>query len=329
MTSKSLDRTALTQWLAKFYGKTTGALVNSGAAAIDLALHYLGIQRGDRVLIPDNCCHLVPEAILRFGAVPLLVTVGDDLVLTPNRVACALSRKVKAIVAIHQWGLPCDIAALRQVVGTQIPIIEDAAQAWRLKARGREIGADSDVVITSFGDRKPVSIGEGGAAFANSEAIAEIIDRWSPYQRSRSLPHLPIALSQYALPHLPEALHLADTLAETRRAFVAQALPLLHQYGLRVWTAAAGDEPYWYYLPVWAETEDLAQRGRNSTHADILDICRPHPVPLRDIPLLQGKIEVAIASEKDANEIPCLLIGTAGSPSSINDLKVWLQDVFN
>ncbi|MEM1395010.1 MAG: DegT/DnrJ/EryC1/StrS family aminotransferase [Cyanobacteria bacterium P01_H01_bin.150] len=329
MTSEFSDRNTSTKWLAKFYGKTTGGLVNSGAAAIDLALHYLGIQRGASVAIPDNCCYLVPEAILRFGCVPLLVPVGDDLMLTPNRVACALSKKVKAIIAIHQWGLPCDILALRQLVGTQIPIIEDAAQAWRLKARGQEIGMHSDVVVTSFGDRKPVSIGEGGAAFANSETITKIIDRWSPNQCSRSLPHLPIALSQYAFPHLSEAIHLADKLIKTRRAFVAQALPILqHQYGLRVWTPAVGDEPYWYYLPVWMETEDLAQRGRNSCYADTLDICRPRPVSLKDVSLFKGKIEVAFASENKACQIPCLLIGTSGGCSTISVLKAWLRDVF-
>lgn len=318
-----VDRAQLSRSLARVYGKTYGALVTSCSAALDLSFRVLGIERGALVLLPDNCCHDVPASVLRAGATPLFVSVGEDLVLTPGRVASvAAEHRVAAVIAIHQHGLPCDVAGIRGALGPQTPIIEDAAQAWRLMARSRPIGAASDVVVTSFGDRKPLSIGEGGGAFSDDAAIERAIDRWSPGQRTRTEPVLPWALSGRALRHLPAALPRADALIERRRRFVGQAISRLADAGLDPFRPAPGDDPSWHLLPIrMGRDAALSDFCAQLPEADPLSIGRPYLTPLSDLPMFQGRAAVASQPEEHAGLSRCLLMAT--------DLDASIEPVFD
>lgn len=286
--------------MARHYGKGYGSLVTSGSAAIEIALLHCGLERGSSVLIPDNCCHEVPAAILRAGGIPTVVPVGRGLVLTPELVRGAIPAGIRAVLAIHQYGLPCDVGGIRSVIGREVAIIEDAAQAWALFSRGHPVGHASDVLVTSFNEGKPLSIGEGGGVFADDPGIENHIDSWSPGQRRRPRAPLPYALSRYALPHLMDAVARAEALVARRRRIVSELIPRLRDHGLHPWHPAEGDAPSWHFLPVWMDSEELYARCTEPPCAEVLDIRKPHPLGLAALPMLAGRISALPAGERQS-----------------------------
>jgi perosamine synthetase len=319
-------RRELGRRVAPEYGKHEAAFVTSGAAALEVALRHVGVRRGDRVAVPDASCHEVPAAVVRLGAIPVIVPVAPGLVLAPQHLERAAARHLRAVIAVHEHGVPCDVAALRRELGPAVAIVEDAAQAWRLRARGDAVGAHSDVVVTSFGFGKPVSIDDGGAAFGDDPGLELLVDRWSAPQRLRAHPVLPYALSHHALAHLPAALERADVLLERRRRFVAWAVPLLESAGLDVWTPQPGDVPTWRYVPIAVAPRDV-DRYRDAPEAGALGIVRPHPVALAALPMLAGRA-VAIEAERDPREERCWIFVPADHEEDARPaLAAWLRRV--
>lgn len=321
------DRAGLSEHLAKHYGMRYGALVTSGSAAIELSLHHLGLSPGDRVLLPNNCCHQVPAALVRFGAIPVLVEVGQDLLLTPRRVAHAMHEDIRAIIAVHQYGLPCSVSGLRELVGSDVSIIEDAALCWRLQAGGVDLGKKSDIVVTSFGEGKPVDIGAGGGAFANDASIQEHIDTWTPGQRQRSHPVLPYALSHHAFPAFSDALIEANTVTERRWNGIPTLLRLLEYSGLHTWQPAQNDRPSWQYIPVQVDSQAAFKRLRFSPLAEALGVCAPHPVPLQELPMLREKTLCVPPLASSSSPTFWLLLDTDLSIDKPDQVAQWAASI--
>ena len=156
--------------LASFFGKKYGEFLYSGTLAVETALISTEIKPGDYVLIPNNVCYRILLSLARLKVIPIIVTPQNGYVLTEFEIMKALEQfPVKAIILVHNLGLPVDIAAIKEICDNRVEIIEDAAQAWDIKCKGNSIGKSSDYVITSFGISKPLSLGVGGAIFSNDE----------------------------------------------------------------------------------------------------------------------------------------------------------------
>jgi perosamine synthetase len=139
-------------------------LTGSGSLALELALHFCGVGRGDEVVLPTFCCTAVVPPVLAVGATPVLADCGDDLNITTASVAAVLTKNTKAIVAPHLFGNPAEIDAIVELVrGRNIRVIDDAAQALGATIDGRPVGSFGDAGILSFGAEK-VCFGLGGGA---------------------------------------------------------------------------------------------------------------------------------------------------------------------
>ncbi len=270
---------AATTRIAREYGKQTGLLTASGMAAIECALRWSGIGPRDWVVVPSECCHRVVAAVLAVGARPLLADAHADLCLSPVSLARALEalprpHVPRALVAVHHLGLPCDVAGLRAVVGAEVLIIEDAAQAFGLEARGAPVGSHSDLVVTSFGATKPLSLNGGGGVFGSAEALA-------PSLPERDLPRLPCAapLHPAAVAGLDAALVAARARVAARRAWVQARRPLLEALGLSSWRPAPGDVPSWHRLPLRGTAEAIHGAGLEG------HVQSPHQLPLWELPM--------------------------------------------
>lgn len=283
--AQEADRLPCSSWLATFYGRRHGALVGSGTAALELALRQLGVNPTWRVAVPAATCHQVAAAVLNVGAHPVIVSNAADLLLEAHAVKTHLAG-LDALIAVHQFGLPCDIPGLRRCVGEQLPIIEDSACAWGIQMPG------ATRVITSLGQGKPVDIGGGGALFADTAVDAEI-DTWSAGQRQRRHPALAPALSVHALPHLAIAVARAQQRAQRLRPAIAHLLGQLRGYGLQPWEAPERCLPSWQFVPIRTETPTLFQQLRHSPHAEALGVCAPAADPLDQLPMLRGRSERA------------------------------------
>ena len=169
---------------ATFTGCDHAVGVASGTDAIELILRALGIGVGDCVALPSHTATASAAAVRRAGAEPVFVDVeADTFTLCPQSLAKLLDSpagtRVKAVLAVHLYGHPCDMNALRESVGSRgIPLVEDAAQAHGATYRGASVGSLGKAAAFSFYPTKNLgAIGDGGAITTNDGALAERL-RW-------------------------------------------------------------------------------------------------------------------------------------------------------
>ncbi len=151
--------------------------VSSGTDALVLALRAVGVERGDEVLVPAMTATATWAAVAAIGAVP----VGVDIEAGSNGIdaglaAEALTLRTKAIVAVHLFGRPSDLAPLLELAReARVPLIEDAAQAHAASWRGRRVGSIGAAAAFSFYPTK--NLGAIGDAGAVTTSDAELADR--------------------------------------------------------------------------------------------------------------------------------------------------------
>ena len=149
---------------AEVVGARHAVAVSSGTAALFLSLHALGVGAGDEVVVPSLSFIASANAIAHTGATPIFVDVDPRTYnVEPASVAAAITDRTRAIMVVHQLGLPADlesIDAIAREAGT--PIVEDSACAIGSRHRGRPIGSSNNVGCFSFHARKVIVTGEGG-----------------------------------------------------------------------------------------------------------------------------------------------------------------------
>jgi dTDP-4-amino-4,6-dideoxygalactose transaminase len=160
---------------AAYCGVAHAVALNSGTSALHLALLATGIEPGDEVVMPAMTFVATAAAITYVGAQPVLVDVDRDSgCMDPDAVGSVLTPRTKAIVPVHLYGQPADMAAILEIAGRhQLVVIEDAAQAHGASYRGRRVGGLGDAAAFSFYPAKNLgAFGEGGAVATDDEGIA-------------------------------------------------------------------------------------------------------------------------------------------------------------
>jgi perosamine synthetase len=157
---------------AAYVGAPHAVAVNSGTAAMHLALEAIGLREGDEVIVPTYTFAATAEVVRYFNARPVLVDVNPEtLNIDPAAAAAAVSPRTRAIMPVHLAGLPCDLDTLHALAQKHdLRVIEDAAHALPARWNGRLIGSHSDITCFSFYATKPLATGEGGMlTTANAE----------------------------------------------------------------------------------------------------------------------------------------------------------------
>lgn len=158
-------------------------LLSSGKAALALILRALKQIHPDRdqVLLPAFTCYSVPSAVKRSGLKIKLCDLApssfdfDKEKLKEIIAEDKQKRRILCALPTHLFGCPADVAGIQAIIGPDIPIIEDAAQAMGETWNGRKIGALGDIGFFSLGRGKALSTMEGGAIITNREDLATII----------------------------------------------------------------------------------------------------------------------------------------------------------
>ncbi|MFL2983119.1 MAG: DegT/DnrJ/EryC1/StrS family aminotransferase [Candidatus Neomarinimicrobiota bacterium] len=141
---------------------------SSGTSALILALRSLGICNKSEVILPSYVCKSVYESVITVGAKPIICDIGENWVMDFENIEPLISKKTSAIILVHTFGLPADIDSFQVV---DVPIIEDACQAFGLTSKSRKAGTLGDVSIFSFHATKCLSTGEGGMLNSNNPNI--------------------------------------------------------------------------------------------------------------------------------------------------------------
>ncbi|MCU0898405.1 MAG: DegT/DnrJ/EryC1/StrS aminotransferase family protein [Burkholderiales bacterium] len=159
-------------------GRPVRAL-NSGTAALELALRIAGIGPGDEVITSPLTWVATSNVVLTVGASPVFVDVDPRTRnLDLDRVEAAITSRTRAIIPVDLAGLPVDRDRLYALAGRHgLRVIEDAAQSFGANWRGQPIGATGDLVAFSFHANKNATTTEGGALVLNDEAEARLCEK--------------------------------------------------------------------------------------------------------------------------------------------------------
>ncbi|KJJ38835.1 DegT/DnrJ/EryC1/StrS family aminotransferase [Aequorivita vladivostokensis] len=147
------------------------AALSSGTAAIHLALILLGVERGDEVICQSMTFSASANPIVYQGATPIFVdSEPETWNICPNYLEEAIKdriakgKKPKAIIAVHLYGMPYKVDAIKKISEKyEIPIIEDSAEALGSTYKGRKCGTFGDISILSFNGNKIITTSGGGA----------------------------------------------------------------------------------------------------------------------------------------------------------------------
>ena len=156
-------------------GRKYGIAVSNGSVALDAAVVALGLGAGDEVILPTFTIISCAAAIVRAGALPVVV---DSDPLTWNmdvaQVAACITLRTKAIMVVHIYGLPVDMDPLLQLAAKHgLKIIEDAAEMHGQTYKGRPCGSFGDISTFSFYPNKHITTGEGGMLVTDDPVLAE------------------------------------------------------------------------------------------------------------------------------------------------------------
>lgn len=149
--------------------------VSNGSVALDAAIVALDIGPGDEVILPSFTIISCAAAIVRAGAVPVVVDCDPvTFNMSAEAVAARITPRTKAVMVVHLYGLPVDMDPLLELVAQHgLKLIEDAAEMHGQTYKGRPCGSFGDISTFSFYPNKHITTGEGGMIVCNDPALAE------------------------------------------------------------------------------------------------------------------------------------------------------------
>lgn len=160
---------AFEQEFAEAVGADHACAVSNCTTALHLALLALGVGEGDEVVTVSHTFIASVNAIRQCGAIPVFVDIEESgYNIDPAAISAAITARSRAILCVHQLGMPCDLAAILPVAAAHgLPVIEDAACAIgseiRMEGVWSRIGRpQGDIVCFSFHPRKVLTTGDGG-----------------------------------------------------------------------------------------------------------------------------------------------------------------------
>jgi len=151
--------------------------LNSGTDALTLALHLLGVKRGDEVITPPNSFIASTAVIVHLGAKPIFVDVKSDQSIDEKKIEEKITNKTKAIMPVHLTGRMCSMDKIINISKKyKIPVIEDCAQSIMSKYKNKMSGAWGDVGCFSAHPLKNLNaIGDAGYLTTNNKNIYDKI----------------------------------------------------------------------------------------------------------------------------------------------------------
>jgi len=151
--------------------------VNSGTAALHLALVALGLGPGDEVIVPSFTFAATANAVRLVGAEPVFVDI-DPLTycVDPSAVRAAVTPATRAIMPVHLYGHPADMTAIARIAEEhELLVVEDAAQAHGARWAGARVGSSSDAAAFSLYPTKNMTAGEGGMVSTRDAAVDRML----------------------------------------------------------------------------------------------------------------------------------------------------------
>lgn len=223
----------------RYLGRKYAVATTNGTTALHIALAACGIKKGDEVIIPDFTMISPVFAICYVGALPVFVDVDPHTwTIDPDQIEKKITKKTKAILAVHIYGHPADMKAILHIAKkNKLLVIEDAAEAHGATCNGKKCGSLSDIAAFSFYANKIITTGEGGMVVTDDERLASKAKSYKnlcfPMKGARTFLHEDIGFN-YRMTNIQAAIGLAqleniERLVEARRKNAALYNKLLKE----------------------------------------------------------------------------------------------------
>jgi perosamine synthetase len=163
------------QQFSSYIGQEYGIAVSNGSAALDIAIKALNINNGDEVIMPTFTIISPAQSVIRNGGLPVLVDSNiDTWNMDINQIEKKITKKTKAILVVHTYGLPVDMEPVLLLCKKyNLFLIEDAAEVHGQTYNGKMCGSFGDISIFSFYPNKIITTGEGGMILCNNKDLSE------------------------------------------------------------------------------------------------------------------------------------------------------------
>ncbi len=161
---------------AKKFEAKHGIAFNSGTSTMHAALEALGVSPGDEVISPALTVIMNTSTTIHSNAIPVYADIlPDTFTIDPEDIERKITPKTKAIMIVSVYGLPCEMDEIMDISNRYgIPIIEDNAECFLSRYKGKMVGTIGDVASYSFENSKHMSCGEGGMLITNNTKLAEM-----------------------------------------------------------------------------------------------------------------------------------------------------------
>jgi len=190
--------------------------VNSGTAALHLAVLGAGVGAGDEVIVPAQTFVATATSVMMAGGIPVFADIqpgGPNI--DPNDIEHRITEKTKAIIPVHYGGYPCDMDEISQIARKHdLCVIEDAAHALGATYKGKPIGSLGTFSVFSFQAIKQLTTGDGGMLVAKDyqDYKAAYRRRWFGIDRANRKPS-PLGQPEWDISELGYKYHMNDIAA--------------------------------------------------------------------------------------------------------------------
>lgn len=289
----------------------------NGTDALYLALHGLGIGRGDEVITVSHTFIGTIEGIVMAGADPVFVDIDDrTMLIDPSLIEAAITPRTKAIMPVHLYGQPCEMTAINEIAEKHgLFVVEDAAQAHGARWEGRRVGSLGHAAAFSFFPGKNLgAYGDGGAVASTDEKLIEKIRSHANHGRLDKYTHSSIGINSrldtVQAVVLAEKLKHLDDWNVARRSHANVYDEFYDDCQIRHQMVAAGAESVYhlYVIRVDAGRRDDVVAKLN---AEGIDAGIHYPTPLHKQAALAGlpcsKVSLPV-TERAADEVLSLPI---------------------
>ena len=272
---------------ADYVGAQHACAVSNCTTALHLALLAVGVQPGDEVITVSHSYIATANVIRYCQAQPVFVDIDPHTSnMNPELIEPAITARTKAILCVHQMGMPCDIASILAIAGQHgLPVIEDAAcasgSAIRRNGVLEHIGQPhGDIACFSFHPRKVISTGDGGMLTTNNSRYDQqfrllrqhgmsvndrarhgarevVFEEHAVLGYNYRMTDIQAAVGREQLKRLPEIVVLRRQLATRYAELLADipglGLPLEPNWARTNW------QSYWVRLPDWCDQRTVMQ----------------------------------------------------------------------
>ena len=161
---------------SKIVGDRDCVAVNSGTSALHLSLIALGITENDEVIVPSFTFAATANVVALVGAKPIFIDIDPKTYcMDPAAMAKAITKKTKAVIVVHLYGLPANMNQIMQIANkNSLFVIEDAAQAHLAAINNQNVGTYGDAAAFSFYPTKNMTSGEGGMIVLKNSTNARL-----------------------------------------------------------------------------------------------------------------------------------------------------------